>query len=118
MTRRSVGSVGDWISSEDVADALVTLCGSDTANGAYNIATGRPVGVPEVLEQTPVEVEWVGDDEKADADFDPTLTRGQHAVYDIAAIGRDAGWRPRSFGEQMASYVAWSRTHPEAFSGS
>ena len=62
--------------------------------------------MPEVLEQTPVEVEWVGDDEKADADFDPTLTRGQHAVYDIAAIGRDAGWH------RAPSASRWRVTSP------
>ena len=48
VTRRSADAVGDWISSEDVSDAIVKLCGSQSANRAYNIATGQPVRTTEV----------------------------------------------------------------------
>ncbi|HEY1783216.1 MAG TPA: NAD(P)-dependent oxidoreductase [Roseiarcus sp.] len=117
ITRRSADAVGDWISSEDVSDAIVKLCGSRSANRAYNIATGQPIRTTEVLAQAPVEVEWVDDGAEADADFDPMLKRGQHAAYDIAAIGRDVGWRPRPLAQQMATYLAWARQNPRTFEG-
>ena len=117
VTRRSADAVGDWISSEDVSDAIVKLCGSRSATCAYNIATGRPIPTTEVLAQAPVDVEWVDDGAEADADFDPMLKRGQHAAYDIVAIGRDVGWRPRPLAQQMATYLAWARENPRTFEG-
>lgn len=117
VTRRSADAVGDWISSEDVSDAIAKLCGSQSANRAYNIATGHPIRTTQVLAQAPVEVEWVDDGAEADADFDPMRRRGQHAVYDIAAIGKDVGWRPRPLAQQMASYLAWASQNPRTLEG-
>ena len=94
---------------------LVSTTG--TAILAYNIATGHPIRTAEVLAQAPVEVEWVDYGAEADADFDLMRGRGQHAVYDIAAIGKDVGWRPRPLAQQMASYLAWARQNPRTFEG-
>lgn len=115
ITARSRASVGDWISAEDVAEALVALLASTTANGVYNIATGRPIAVPEILAAAPVAVEWVDDDASADADFDPDLRRGQFGVYDTAAIRGDLGWAPRPIEVQMASYIDWAQKNPSVF---
>jgi nucleoside-diphosphate-sugar epimerase len=101
ITRRSVESVGDWISVEDLAGA--------------HVATGRPIAIPELLSLFPVAVEWVEEGTGADADFDPALRHGQHAVYDISVIRDDTGWAPRPFAAQVASYLAWARANPSVF---
>lgn len=113
ITERSRATAGDWISVEDVAEALLAIVQTGTANGTYNIATGRPIPLAEILDATPVAVEWVGDDAPADADFDPALRRGQHGWYDVSAISRDTGWAPRPISAQLASYVDWARANPD-----
>jgi dTDP-glucose 4,6-dehydratase len=114
VTERSRASAGDWISVEDVAEALLAIVRTETANATYNIATGRAIPLPELLEAAPVGVEWLPDGAAADADFDPDLRHGQHAWYDISAIRRDTGWAPRPIAAQIASYAAWARAHPAA----
>lgn len=114
ITERSRASAGDWISVEDVAEALLAIVRTETANGVYNVATGRAIPLAEMLAAAPVAVEWVADDADADTDFDPTLRHGQHGFYDVAAIARDTGWTARPIADQLASYVAWARAHPEA----
>lgn len=113
VTERSRASAGDWISVEDVAEALLAILRTDAANGTYNIATGRAIPLDEMLAAAPVAVEWVADDAPADADFDPTLRHGQFGFYDVSAIGRDTGWTPRPIADQLASYIDWARAHPE-----
>lgn len=115
VTRRSAESVGDWISVEDLADAIFRLLFAGNANAAYNVATGRAITVPEILSLFPVPVEWVDDDAEADADFDPALRYGQHAVYDVTAIRNDTGWTPRPLAAQITSYLAWARANPAVF---
>lgn len=114
VTERGRASAGDWISVEDVAEALLAITRTETANAIYNIATGRPIPLPEILGAAPVAVEWVADDAPADADFDPGLRHGQHAWYDITAIRRDTGWVPRPIAAQIASYADWARANPAA----
>ncbi|PZQ47272.1 MAG: NAD(P)-dependent oxidoreductase [Rhodovulum sulfidophilum] len=114
VTERSRATAGDWISVEDVAEAMLAILGTEHANGIYNIATGRPIPLPEMLAAAPVAVDWVPDDAPADADFDPALRHGQHAWYDIAALRRDTGWEPRPIAAQIASYATWARANPAA----
>lgn len=114
VTERSRASAGDWISVEDVAGALLAILQTPTANGIYNVATGRAIPLGEMLAAAPVAVEWVADDAPADADFDPALRHGQFGFYDVGAIARDTGWSPRPIAEQLASYIEWARAHPGA----
>jgi nucleoside-diphosphate-sugar epimerase len=115
ITRRSATSVGDFVSSEDVADALIRLCDGAAPAGTYNVATGQPITVADLVRLIPAEVEWVDDDTEFDADYDPSLRNGQRAVYDVSRIALDIGWVARPFEAQVASYVAWAKANPAVF---
>lgn len=115
ISRRSADVVGDWISAEDVADALIGLSMHGAPASTYNVATGRPISVAEVVRQFPVEVEWVDDGTPCAFDADPALRRGQHAVYDVSKLTRETGWTPRSFAEQAKSYLDWALRNPTNF---
>ncbi len=114
-TKRSAEASGDWISAEDVADALIRLSFADKVEGPYNISTGRRIPVPEVMRLIPAEIEWVADGGPAEIDMDPALMFGQHGAFANAAIKADVGWEPRPFAEQVASYLSWAHRNPEVF---
>lgn len=113
ISRRSRGVAGDWISAEDLAEALLQLLDTPAATGVYNIATGQPAVVEDLLDAIPAPVIWVENPEEAD--FDQPISTGSLGVYDISALRSATGWSPRPLSKQLASYLAWAGAVPELF---
>lgn len=107
ISRRSRGVVGDWISAEDLAEALLLLLDTPAATGVYNTATGHPAVVEDLLAAIPAPMVWVDDPEEAD--FDQPVSTGSLGVYDTCALRSATGWTPRPLAEQLASYLAWTK---------
>ncbi|WP_424930689.1 NAD-dependent epimerase/dehydratase family protein [Amaricoccus tamworthensis] len=110
---RSRGVAGDWISAEDLAEALLRLLDTPAATGVYNIATGQPAVVEDLLDAIPAPVVWVKNPEEAD--FDQPVSTGSLGVYNTYALRRATGWSPRPLAKQLASYLAWAAAAPELF---
>jgi nucleoside-diphosphate-sugar epimerase len=118
VTHRSLQAGGDYISAEDVSQALLRLLTqAHLPYDVFNIAAGQWVSLPEIfaafVSVAPAfryEVVSTGD---ADFDFDPGNRLARYNAYAIARIS-ELGWRPRPLEEQFASYLAWVIGDPEA----
>ncbi len=108
----SLEPVGDYISSVDVAEAVIALIGApELRYRHYNIASGVPTTIGEIIgwarERVPgVKVE-VGPGEAANVVQDVNLRDGMWGAYDIARIVRDTGWQPRPGREAFHDYMDW-----------
>ena len=119
VTRRSLAAVGDFLSAEDIADAIaVLLTASDLRHAAYNVAAGELTTFSALLDAA-AQVEGrarftvVDDDQAADLDHDPALRRARWNAYDIGRIGNELGWRPRPLVEQLRTYFDWALDEPQ-----
>jgi nucleoside-diphosphate-sugar epimerase len=115
ITARTLDSVGDHVSGEDVADGLARLLAAERATyPVYNLADGHLTTFRELLGlmQTagaPVTVDIVDDPRDADLDLDPANRLARWNAYDISRAREDLGWTPRPLSDQLASYLAWLR---------
>lgn len=113
ITARTLDSVGDYVSAEDVADGLVRLLASHHPGyPVYNLADGRLTTFRELLglfakAGGAVTVEVVDDAADADLDLDPANRLARWNAYDIARARSDLGWSPRPLSEQVSSYLSW-----------
>ena len=118
VTARTLDSVGDHVSAEDVADGLARLIAVErVAYPVYNLADGRLTSFRELLDLVEaaaigVTVEVVDDASEADLDLDPANRRARWNAYDIRRARDDLGWSPRPLAEQLTSYLAWLGADP------
>lgn len=102
--------VWDYIHVADAAAAVVRVAESPAAAGVFNLGSGRPVPLREVIETV------------RDA-IDPALPLGfgevpyrpdqvMHLEADVSRL-RGLGWEPRTpLAAGLAETIAWYRTHP------
>jgi UDP-glucose 4-epimerase len=113
VTARTLVSVGDWVSAEDVADGIVRLAQIPTAAfPVYNLADGHLTIFRDLLDLFAeaggaVTVEVVEAAADADLDLDPANRLARWNAYDITRARTDLGWSPRPLSEQIARYLAW-----------
>jgi nucleoside-diphosphate-sugar epimerase len=115
VTARTLDSVGDHVSGEDVADGLARLVAAERATyPVYNLADGRLTTFRELLglveeSGASLTVEIVDDPRDAELDLDPANRLARWNAYDVSRAREDLGWSPRPLSEQLASYLAWLR---------
>ncbi len=118
VTRRSLTSVGDFLSSADIAPALRSLLyAAKPRHFAYNIAAGELTTIGDLLDlasraQPGLRHVVVADGETADIDHDPTLRRARWNAYAIERMRSEFGWEPRPLADQLATYYAWVLANP------
>jgi nucleoside-diphosphate-sugar epimerase len=120
----SVDGVGDYIHSEDVASAIITLLRAGSLRyQVYNIASGVTTTTAELIawaaERAPGLRAEIVPPERADIVQDATLRGGMWGAYDIARIRAETGWRPRPVREAFLAYMDWlaAQREPPAASG-
>lgn len=118
VTHRSLQAGGDYISAEDVSQALLgLLTQAHLPYDLFNIAAGRWRPLSEIFATfarvAPAFRYEAVPAAEADIDFDPGNRLARYNAYAIARIG-ELGWRPRPLEEQFASYLAWVMAEPEA----
>jgi dTDP-glucose 4,6-dehydratase len=117
VTARTLDSVGDHISAEDVADGLARLVAAPRpAHETYNLAHGSLTTFRELLDAarlsgSAVALQVVEGAHEAEIDLDPANRRARWNAYDIGRARRDLGWHPRPLAEQLASYARWLSEH-------
>jgi nucleoside-diphosphate-sugar epimerase len=118
VTPNTLAAGGDFISNEDAAVAMAALLSAPRLHyDAYNLASGRFIGIRELLQTfrtvAPAFRYEVVDDSRADANIDPTHRQARWNAYAIARAAEDVGWKPRSLAEQLAGYMAWVQDDPD-----
>ena len=118
ISARSMQAGGDYLSAEDVADALLLLLRADRPPfDLFNIAAGRWRPLPELLGAfaavAPSFRHAVVPQDEAEIDFDPANRLARYNAYAIDRIGA-LGWRPRPLEQQLAGYLAWVMADPAA----
>lgn len=105
-------AVGDYVHSEDVAAAIVSLLKVPALRySAYNVAAGRAASIGDLVgwaaEKVPgfhAEVVPAG---QADILADSTLSGGMWGAYDVSRIAGETGWKPRPVREALHAYMDW-----------
>jgi UDP-glucose 4-epimerase len=112
-------AVGDYVHSEDVARAIVSLLHLEHVRySTYNVATGRTTRLGQL-------VEWAAEKypgfrakitsaDEADIVQDPARVDGMWGAYDISRISAETGWRPRPVREALHAYMDWIALQPAA----
>jgi UDP-glucose 4-epimerase len=108
----TLDAVGDYIHSEDVARALVSLLRAPRLGyKAYNVAYGATVTIGDMVGWAAEKVPGFGAEvvpaEQADILQDPTLRDGMWGAYDVSRIFGDTGWKPRPMREALHAYMDW-----------
>ena len=108
----TLDAVGDYIHSEDVARAIVSLLRAPRLGySAYNVAYGRVVTIGDMVGWAAEKVPGFGAEvvpaEQADIVQDPTLKDGMWGAYDVSRIFGDTGWKPRPMREALHAYMDW-----------
>jgi len=108
----TLDAVGDYVHSEDVARAIVSLLAAPRLRySTYNIAAGSTASIGELVawaaEKVPGFHAEVVSAAEADILQDPSLSGGMWGAYDISRIGAETGWRPRSTRDSLHGYMDW-----------
>ncbi len=108
----TLDAVGDYIHSEDVADAILSLLrAAHLRYSAYNVAAGEAATVGDLIrwiaEKVPGFAAEVTSPEEADILQDPTLKDGMWGAYDVSRIAVETGWKPRPTREALHAYLDW-----------
>jgi nucleoside-diphosphate-sugar epimerase len=108
----TLDAVGDYIHSEDVADAILSLLHAPRLRySAYNVAAGEAATVGDLIrwiaEKVPGFRAEVTPPEEADILQDPTLKDGMWGAYDVSRIAVETGWKPRPTREALHAYLDW-----------
>ncbi len=108
----SLEPVGDYVTSTDVAAAILALIDAPRLNYRhYNIGSGSSQTIGEIIGWARERVRGLkaevtsGDD--ANIVQDVRLKGGMWGAYDIARIMRDTAWRPRPGKEAFHAYMDW-----------
>ncbi|MDL2403324.1 NAD-dependent epimerase/dehydratase family protein [Rhizobium mayense] len=104
--------VGDYLSSVDVAEAIIALLRSERLRYRhYNIGSGETATIGDVIawaeERAPGLTVEISPSETANIIQDVSLKDGMWGAYDIARIERDTGWKPRSAKQAFHEYMDW-----------
>jgi UDP-glucose 4-epimerase len=108
----TLDAVGDYIHSEDVADAILSLLRAPRLRySAYNVAAGEAATVGDLVrwiaEKVPGFRAEVTSPEEADILQDATLKDGMWGAYDVSRIAVETGWKPRPTREALHAYLDW-----------
>lgn len=108
----TLDAVGDYIHSEDVARAMVSLLRAPRLRySAYNVAYGATATIGDMVgwaaEKAPGFGAEVVPAEQADLLQDPTLKDGMWGAYDISRLSNETGWKPRPMREALHAYMDW-----------
>ncbi|RWL48110.1 MAG: NAD(P)-dependent oxidoreductase [Mesorhizobium sp.] len=108
----SLEPVGDYLSSTDVAAAILALIDAQHLNYRhYNIGSGSSQTIGEIIgwarERMPGLKAEVTPGDDANIVQDVRLKGGMWGAYDIARILRDTAWRPRPGKEAFHAYMDW-----------
>ena len=108
----TLDAVGDYVHSEDVAGAIVSLLHAPRLRyGTYNVAAGEAATVADLVrwiaEKVPGFRAEVTAREDADILQDATLTGGMWGAYDVSRIASETGWKPRPVREALHAYLDW-----------
>ena len=112
----SLEPVGDYLTSTDVAAAILALIDAEHLNYRhYNIGSGSSQTIGEIIgwarERVPGLKAEVAPGEDANIVQDVALKGGMWGAYDIARILRDTAWRPRPGKEAFHAYMDWIATN-------
>ncbi|AZO02054.1 MULTISPECIES: NAD(P)-dependent oxidoreductase [unclassified Mesorhizobium] len=108
----SLEPVGDYVTSTDVAAAILALIDAQHLNYRhYNIGSGSSQTIGEIIgwarEREPGLKAEVTPGEDANIVQDVRLKGGMWGAYDIARIMRDTEWRPCPGKEAFHAYMDW-----------
>ena len=108
----TLDAVGDYIHSEDVARAMVSLLRAPRLRySAYNVAYGATATIGDmvrwVAEKAPGFGAEIVPSEQADILQDPSLRDGMWGAYDISRLSNETGWKPRPMREALHAYMDW-----------
>jgi UDP-glucose 4-epimerase len=108
----TLDAVGDYIHSEDVAGAIVSLLLAPRLRySTYNVAAGEAATVGDLVrwiaEKVPGFRAEVTPPDEADILQDATLTGGMWGAYDVSRIACETGWKPRPVREALHAYLDW-----------
>jgi UDP-glucose 4-epimerase len=108
----SLEPVGDYLTSTDVAEAIIALLFAERLRYRhYNIGSGETSTIGDVIgwakERAPGLKVEVSPAETANIIQDVSLKEGMWGAYDIARIQRDTGWRPRGAKQSFHDYMDW-----------
>ena len=108
----TLDAVGDYIHSEDVARAIVSLLHAPRLGySVYNVAYGKAVSLRDIVAWATEKIPDFGAEvvpaEQADIVQDPTLRDGMWGGYDTSRIFGDTGWKPRPMREALHAYMDW-----------
>ncbi len=108
----SLEPVGDYVTSTDVAAAILALIDAPRLNYRhYNIGSGSSQTIGEIIgwarERVPGLKAEVTSGDDANIVQDVRLKGGMWGAYDIARIMRDTAWRPRPGKEAFHAYMDW-----------
>jgi UDP-glucose 4-epimerase len=112
----SLEPVGDYVTSGDVARAILALIDAQTLRYRhYNIGSGVITTVGDFIEwareRVPSLVATVSPPESANMVLNPALKTGMWGVYDTARIERDTPWRPSDAKQAFHAYMDWIASH-------
>lgn len=115
----TLDAVGDYIHSEDVARAIVSLLRAPRLGyTTYNVACGATATLGDMIgwaaEKAPGFTAEIVPPEQADILADPTLRDGMWGAYDISRIFADTAWKPRPMREALHAYMDWIATERAA----
>jgi UDP-glucose 4-epimerase len=118
----SLEAVGDYIHSEDVAQAIIALLAAQSLRyGVYNIAAGITATTADLVrwaaEKLPGFHATVVPPEQAEIVEDDTQRDGMWGAYDLARIQRDTAWKPRPVREAFHAYIDWLAASRKAADG-
>lgn len=108
----TLDAVGDYIHSEDVARAVVSLLRAPRLGySAYNVACGAAASIGDMVRWAAEKAPGFGAEivppEQAEILQDPTLRDGMWGAYDVSRIFGDTGWKPRPMREALHAYMDW-----------
>jgi len=108
----SLDPVGDYVTSTDVAAAILALIDAPHLNYRhYNIGSGSSQTIGEIIgwarDRVPTLKAEVTSGEDANIVQDVRLKGGMWGAYDIARILRDTDWRPRPGRQAFHAYMDW-----------
>jgi UDP-glucose 4-epimerase len=108
----TLDAVGDYIHSEDVARAILSLLRAPRLGyTTYNVAYGMTATIGDMVRWAAEKVPGFGAEvvpaEEAEILVDPTLRDGMWGAYDTSRIFGDTGWKPRPMREALHAYMDW-----------